>query len=370
MRDWIAWYEGLSSGERREIRTPRVGRRAARDVRAVIGEDDSVRDVEDLDAVDELGRVIVAEREAPGRVERGAAAHQFARPVALELHQRAPRGIAALLGEMRLVHAERAHLVLRQVDTVVLRVIDVDVLPEVDELQARADGIRSRQAFGVAPAEKMQQEPPHGVGGTATVIEELREIRIALDRHILAEGVQEVATLAHLHDRGVHAERRRPDLDALHHRGGAGVREVHEHAHSAGRGQALAQQAEPPAARVIWGSACYLVPWQDGSVLVPAFTDLKRHDMGAELYTEALVQAGVPTEQYLTRKLWGMANEPPFLHNGRALTIHDAIVKHGGEAQAARDAYLALDATRQRSVVDFLKTLQVLPENSPIEVVE
>jgi hypothetical protein len=108
----------------------------------------------------------------------------------------------------------------------------------------------------------------------------------------------------------------------------------------------------------------------DGSVLVPAYTDLKRHDLGPELDNEALVQGGVPTEQFLTRKLWGMANEPPFLHNGRALTIHDAIVKHGGEAATTRDAYLALPAARQRLVVDFLKTLQVLPENSPLEVVE
>jgi len=108
----------------------------------------------------------------------------------------------------------------------------------------------------------------------------------------------------------------------------------------------------------------------DGSVLVPAYTDLKRHDLGPELDNEALVQGGVPTEQFLTRKLWGMANEPPFLHSGRALTIHDAIVKHGGEAALTRDAYLALPAARQRLVVDFLKTLQVLPENSPLEVVE
>jgi CxxC motif-containing protein (DUF1111 family) len=63
-----------------------------------------------------------------------------------------------------------------------------------------------------------------------------------------------------------------------------------------------------------------------------------------------------------------MANEPPFLHNGRALTIDDAILKHGGEAQVARDAYVALSARQQKSVVDFLKTLQVLPENSPLEV--
>jgi CxxC motif-containing protein (DUF1111 family) len=106
----------------------------------------------------------------------------------------------------------------------------------------------------------------------------------------------------------------------------------------------------------------------DGSVLVPAFTDLKRHDMGVELDNEAEIQGGVPTNQFLTKKLWGFANEPPYLHNGRALTIDEAIQKHGGEGAAARAAYNALSAEHRRSVVDFLKTLQVLPEDSPLEV--
>ena len=107
-----------------------------------------------------------------------------------------------------------------------------------------------------------------------------------------------------------------------------------------------------------------------GGVLVPAYTDLKRHDMGPELDNEALVQGGVPTSQFLTRKLWGMASEPPFLHNGRALTLDDAIRRHGGEAAAARAAYVALPVNQRKSVVDFLRTLQILPENSPLVVEE
>jgi CxxC motif-containing protein (DUF1111 family) len=118
------------------------------------------------------------------------------------------------------------------------------------------------------------------------------------------------------------------------------------------------------------GPGPHLAREADGAVLVPAFTDLKRHDMGPELDNEHLVQDGVPTSQFLTRKLWGMANEPPFLHHGRCQTIDDAILKHGGEAQAARDAYVALSDAERRSVVDFLKTLQVVAENGPLETVE
>ncbi|MBL8840544.1 MAG: hypothetical protein JNL90_03325 [Planctomycetes bacterium] len=108
----------------------------------------------------------------------------------------------------------------------------------------------------------------------------------------------------------------------------------------------------------------------DGSVKVPAYTDLKRHDMGAELDNETLVQGGVPTSWFLTKKLWGFASEPPYMHHGRALTIADAILMHGGEAQPARDAYAALSATDAACLIDFLKTLQVMPENGPLESVE
>ena len=102
----------------------------------------------------------------------------------------------------------------------------------------------------------------------------------------------------------------------------------------------------------------------NGSVVVPAFTDLKRHDMGAAL-AEPLVQGGVATNLFITKKLWGFSSEPPFMHNGRALTIDSAIRMHGGESQAAETAYAALSETDQKSVVDFLKTLVVLPAGSP-----
>ncbi|QDU84459.1 Cytochrome c [Planctomycetes bacterium Pla163] len=107
----------------------------------------------------------------------------------------------------------------------------------------------------------------------------------------------------------------------------------------------------------------------DGSVRVPAYTDLKRHDLGPGL-AEAKVQAGVPTTEFLTKKLWGMSNEPPFMHHGRALTIDEAIRMHGGDAQATQDAYLALTDAERRALVDFLHTLQVVPADGPLEIVE
>ena len=102
---------------------------------------------------------------------------------------------------------------------------------------------------------------------------------------------------------------------------------------------------------------------EQGVVMVTAFTDLKRHDMGAALNNETLEQDGVPTNQWLTRKLWGMASEPPFLHHGRATLISEAIMLHGGEAEEARNQFSRLSDADRAAIVEFLKTLQILPES-------
>lgn len=101
---------------------------------------------------------------------------------------------------------------------------------------------------------------------------------------------------------------------------------------------------------------------EDGHVMVPVFTDLKRHKMGDVLNNETLEEEGVPTDEWLTRKLWGFASEPPFLHHGRATLMSEAILAHGGEALESRVAFAALATEDQAAVIEFLKTLQVPPE--------
>jgi mono/diheme cytochrome c family protein len=71
------------------------------------------------------------------------------------------------------------------------------------------------------------------------------------------------------------------------------------------------------------------------------FSDLKRHDLGPAL-AEPRPDRGVDGRFFLTRPLWGVARSRPYLHDGRAATLEDAILAHGGEAQPARDAYAAL----------------------------
>ena len=112
----------------------------------------------------------------------------------------------------------------------------------------------------------------------------------------------------------------------------------------------------------------------DGSVTVRAFTDLKRHDLcdAAPIHNEQityfcneqLVQGGVPTDLWVTRKLWDVGNSAPYGHRGDLTTMTDAILMHGGEARDERDLFVALSQPEKDAIVEFLKTLQVLPEGS------
>jgi CxxC motif-containing protein (DUF1111 family) len=65
---------------------------------------------------------------------------------------------------------------------------------------------------------------------------------------------------------------------------------------------------------------------------------------------------------FLTRPLWGLAETAPYLHDGRAPTVQDAIVLHGGEGAGAREAYLALDDEGRASVRVFLASLSRQPK--------
>src|SRR5207244_5185942 len=65
--------------------------------------------------------------------------------------------------------------------------------------------------------------------------------------------------------------------------------------------------------------------------------------------------------KFVTRKLWGTANEPPFFHHGKFTTLRQAVLAHAGEAQAQADAFRALAPYDQDALIEFLKSLQVLP---------
>jgi CxxC motif-containing protein (DUF1111 family) len=74
--------------------------------------------------------------------------------------------------------------------------------------------------------------------------------------------------------------------------------------------------------------------------------------------------------RFLTRKLWGVANEPPYFHHGMFTTLRQAVLAHAGEAQASRQGFEALSAHEQDCLIEFLKTLQVLPPGTRHLVVD
>jgi len=115
-----------------------------------------------------------------------------------------------------------------------------------------------------------------------------------------------------------------------------------------------------------------LKPDRSGVVQVPAFTDLKLHDMcdgPDDPNLEPLDMNQAPgssgffagNRNFITRKLWGVANEPPYFHHGQFTTMREAILAHGGEARLVRAAFQALNQYEQDCMIEFLKTLQVLP---------
>jgi cytochrome c peroxidase len=74
--------------------------------------------------------------------------------------------------------------------------------------------------------------------------------------------------------------------------------------------------------------------------------------------------------QFLTRKLWGTANEPPFFHHGRYTTLREAVLAHGGEAAQSRTAFRSLPDAERDAVIEFLKSLQVLPPGTASLVID
>jgi len=118
-----------------------------------------------------------------------------------------------------------------------------------------------------------------------------------------------------------------------------------------------------------------------GITWVPAYTDLKLHDITGgpgDPNVEVLDMqepAGSPgffagNRKFVTRKLWGVANEPPYCHHGKFSTLREAVLGHSGEALNERQAFEALSEYDRDSVMEFLKSLQALPSWVKFRIVD
>lgn len=96
--------------------------------------------------------------------------------------------------------------------------------------------------------------------------------------------------------------------------------------------------------------------------LVWPYTDLLLHDMGEGLADHRPEGRATGTE-WRTAPLWGIGltetvtGRASFLHDGRARTLLEAVLWHGGEAQAARDGVVAMSPQDRAALVKFLGSL-------------
>ena len=118
-------------------------------------------------------------------------------------------------------------------------------------------------------------------------------------------------------------------------------------------------------------AACHTPRWQTGDVAdlpelahqtVAPYTDLLLHDLGPGL-ADARPEGDATGAEWRTAPLWGLgllrevSGEVHLLHDGRARTPEQAILWHGGEAQAARDRFVAASRAERALLLGFLDSL-------------
>jgi len=87
----------------------------------------------------------------------------------------------------------------------------------------------------------------------------------------------------------------------------------------------------------------------------PRGLPFKVHDQRLKREKEPAAQAS--DRLFRTTPLWGAGRTAPYLHDGSAKTLADAVLAHDGEAAGAREAYAALSNDDQQALVVFLASL-------------
>jgi len=89
------------------------------------------------------------------------------------------------------------------------------------------------------------------------------------------------------------------------------------------------------------------------------FSDLKRHDLGPAFWERHF--DGTASKEFVTEPLWGVGTTSPYGHDGRSINLNEVILRHGGEAQAARDRYAQLPLLGRILVTEALQALALFP---------
>ncbi|MCB9668664.1 MAG: thiol oxidoreductase [Alphaproteobacteria bacterium] len=103
------------------------------------------------------------------------------------------------------------------------------------------------------------------------------------------------------------------------------------------------------------------LPELEGQRIWP-YTDLLLHDMGPEL-ADGRPLGEADGQEWKTPPLWGLGLIPEvnghsrYLHDGRARSLEEAVLWHGGEAEASRERFTRLDADERAWLLEFLASL-------------
>ncbi|MCA9322758.1 MAG: hypothetical protein KDB53_18600, partial [Planctomycetes bacterium] len=100
-------------------------------------------------------------------------------------------------------------------------------------------------------------------------------------------------------------------------------------------------------------------PGRNSFLVENILADFKRHDLGPNFHERNF--DGSKTTQFITEPLWGVGTTGPYGHDGRSVTPKAVILRHGGEAQTSRDAFVSLPNRNQRAILEFLQTLVIFP---------
>lgn len=117
-------------------------------------------------------------------------------------------------------------------------------------------------------------------------------------------------------------------------------------------------------------AACHLTSVKTGSASVKTlanqtiqpYTDLLLHDMG-EALADNRPDFEATGQEWRTSPLWGLGLTQTvlpysgYLHDGRARTVEEAILWHGGEAENAKQAFMALGKDGRAALLKFLNSL-------------
>lgn len=127
-----------------------------------------------------------------------------------------------------------------------------------------------------------------------------------------------------------------------------------------------ASAEEDPGAALFEDVGCADCHVRDLGGVEGLYSDLLNHDLGPALEDRAKgyyhEEKPLRVTGWKTAPLWGLRDSAPYLHDGRADTIKEAILAHDGQGSASRQAFQQLSPDARLSLLRFLESLNAPPE--------